>query len=182
MMKDGDQVIRDDRKQKGKIGEDVAAYYLEQQGYRLLERNWRCRSGELDIIALAPQETKPCLMEHDPYTDDPSALGYIDKIDDGIDSRWVSSRSLLHNNATSSSRLQHAMIVIIEVRSRTGHTHGTAAESVDWRKRKQLRETAAVYAHHTGQHELAFRYDVITVQLNHHYQAVALEHCIEAFT
>ncbi len=182
MMKHGDKVIRDNRKQKGKIGEDVAAYYLEQQGYQLLERNWRCRSGELDIIALAPQETKPYLLEDHLYNDDPSAIGYIDEIDDGIGSTWISQHSFLRDSATSSSLLQRAMIVIIEVRSRTGHTHGTAAESVDWRKRKQLRETAAVYAHHTGQHELAFRYDVITVQLNHHYQAVELEHCIEAFT
>ena len=35
----------------GKWGEDVAAEYLVQQGYTLLERNYRCRYGEIDIIA-----------------------------------------------------------------------------------------------------------------------------------
>ena len=36
----------------GRWGEDVAAGHLEQAGLVVLERNWRCREGELDIIAL----------------------------------------------------------------------------------------------------------------------------------
>ncbi|WP_379151268.1 YraN family protein [Paenibacillus sp. sgz5001063] len=39
------------RKQKGADGERAALQYLSSQGYRIIERNWRCRSGELDIIA-----------------------------------------------------------------------------------------------------------------------------------
>lgn len=33
-------------------GEDQAAQYLQAQGYRLLARNWRRRTGELDIVAM----------------------------------------------------------------------------------------------------------------------------------
>ncbi|QTQ11464.1 YraN family protein [Treponema parvum] len=36
----------------GKNGEDRAALYLEQHGFTILDRNWRARSGEIDIIAL----------------------------------------------------------------------------------------------------------------------------------
>lgn len=35
----------------GKYGEDVAAKYLEDRGYEIIERNWRCDLGELDLIA-----------------------------------------------------------------------------------------------------------------------------------
>ena len=36
----------------GKNGEKVALEYLEKQGYTILERNFACRQGEIDIIAL----------------------------------------------------------------------------------------------------------------------------------
>ncbi|MEO7588528.1 MAG: YraN family protein [Arachnia sp.] len=35
----------------GVRGEDIAAQHLEALGWRIIERNWRCPSGELDIIA-----------------------------------------------------------------------------------------------------------------------------------
>lgn len=34
----------------GRRGEEVAARYLRERGITLLDRNWRCREGELDII------------------------------------------------------------------------------------------------------------------------------------
>lgn len=35
----------------GRRGEDEAAYYLIERDVHILERNWRCDSGEIDIIA-----------------------------------------------------------------------------------------------------------------------------------
>jgi putative endonuclease len=35
----------------GKAGEEAAVQYLRQHGYRILERNYRCRFGEIDLIA-----------------------------------------------------------------------------------------------------------------------------------
>ncbi|SHG08815.1 YraN family protein [Streptoalloteichus hindustanus] len=37
--------------QLGRQGEDMAAAHLEQQGFVVLSRNWRCPQGELDIVA-----------------------------------------------------------------------------------------------------------------------------------
>lgn len=39
------------RKALGRYGEDVAARRLREGGMAVLERNWRCAEGELDIIA-----------------------------------------------------------------------------------------------------------------------------------
>jgi len=41
----------DRRRQLGQLGEQVASRYLIAQGYRLLDRNWRCRLGEIDLVA-----------------------------------------------------------------------------------------------------------------------------------
>jgi putative endonuclease len=40
----------DKRKQTGRQGEDIAAAYFAERGYIIIERNWRCATGELDII------------------------------------------------------------------------------------------------------------------------------------
>jgi len=37
---------------KGKIGENLAINFLEKQGFKIIEKNWRfSRMGEIDIIA-----------------------------------------------------------------------------------------------------------------------------------
>ncbi len=35
----------------GRQGEQFAAEYLQRAGYRILDRNWRCADGEIDIVA-----------------------------------------------------------------------------------------------------------------------------------
>jgi putative endonuclease len=37
----------------GTWGESLAAEYLKDQGYEIVERNWRCKQGEIDIVAWA---------------------------------------------------------------------------------------------------------------------------------
>jgi putative endonuclease len=36
----------------GRHGEDLAVSHLEAAGLQVLARNWRCRLGEIDVIAL----------------------------------------------------------------------------------------------------------------------------------
>ena len=44
------------KKQFGNVGEDIAADYLEKNEYIILERNFYCRQGEIDIIARDKKE------------------------------------------------------------------------------------------------------------------------------
>ena len=117
------------RKQKGTAAEQAARLYLCSRGYSIRDCNWRCRSGELDIVA-----------DHE------------------------------------------AGIVFIEVRSRSGSgVQGTAAESVDERKIRQVRNTAQVYLHMQGLQDAAVTFDVIAVQLNADLSIASLQHIREAF-
>jgi putative endonuclease len=42
---------KDPRHSLGRRGEELAAAELIRRGYRLCRRNWRCRAGEVDIVA-----------------------------------------------------------------------------------------------------------------------------------
>ncbi|TVQ95652.1 MAG: YraN family protein [Desulfovibrionales bacterium] len=37
---------------QGQAGEDAAVQLLETLGFQILERNWRCRAGEVDVVCL----------------------------------------------------------------------------------------------------------------------------------
>lgn len=41
----------DSRRRLGQWGENYAASHLEANGYHIIERNWRCREGEVDLVA-----------------------------------------------------------------------------------------------------------------------------------
>jgi putative endonuclease len=44
----------------GREGEQVAVEYLERAGLRVLDRNWRCADGEIDIVAAERQVMVVC--------------------------------------------------------------------------------------------------------------------------
>ena len=44
----------------GREGEQVAVEYLERAGLRVLDRNWRCAEGEIDIVAAERQVMVVC--------------------------------------------------------------------------------------------------------------------------
>jgi putative endonuclease len=41
----------DERHQLGRLGEALAGALLEAAGLRVVDRNWRCREGEIDLVA-----------------------------------------------------------------------------------------------------------------------------------
>jgi putative endonuclease len=119
----------DVRKELGRKAEQAACEHLLKQGFAIVERNWRCRTGEIDIIA-------------------------------------------------SNGKL----LIIVEVRSRSQQAaaFGTPAESVTPRKIKQVRDTAAVYLHRTGQSAANIRFDVVAVTFGSG-EGFVLEHIQAAF-
>ena len=59
------------RKALGELGERWAREYLERNGYRIRETNFRCREGEIDIVA----EHDGCLVFVEVRTKTGSAFG-----------------------------------------------------------------------------------------------------------
>jgi putative endonuclease len=119
----------DTRKLVGTFGEELAVQHLLAAGHRILERNWRCASGEIDIIS--------------EYED---------------------------------------TLIFTEVRTRrlTG-TFGTAAESIQARKQRKVRDIATVYVHRHFSRLPRIRFDAIAVQLNEDGTLHSLQHFANAF-
>jgi putative endonuclease len=74
----------------GQSGERVAMEYLERAGLRILDKNWRCADGEIDIVAAERQ-----------------------------------------------------VLVVCEVKTRSGNRYGTPLEAITRAKRMRLRRLAA---------------------------------------
>lgn len=100
------------RQRVGRAGEAAARSYLQGRGYRVVESNYRCPYGEIDIIAF-------------------------------------------HRNT----------LVFIEVRTRTGSSFGTPAESITAEKLKHLKKAALFYMQSRYGEEAACRFDLVAVRM-----------------
>ena len=121
----GDAPTGSSRLRTGRCGEDLAAAYLEDIGWRILERNWRPEHGlrgELDIIALEPGHAHR----------EPGSESVTDPAQG-----WAGAR-----------------LVIVEVKTRSSLRQGPPAAAVDARKVARLRALAAAWAstHETPPH------------------------------
>lgn len=105
----------------GRHGEQLAVAYLQARGMRVLDRNWRCPDGEIDVVAC-----------------------------------------------------EDHTLVAVEVKTRSGRTHGTAFEAVTEEKVARLRRLATRWRDERC--PLPERFDVIRVDV------VALERFAGTFT
>lgn len=95
----------------GRYGEQLAADYLTAKGMRILERNWRSKKGEIDILA------------HDGDA-----------------------------------------LVVVEVKTRSSRSHGTALESVRPAKLNRLRMLAAQWLAAQQSHFETVRIDIVALE------------------
>ena len=103
-----------DRQARGAAGEDLAVRWYEGQGYEVLERNWRRRQGELDLIVR-----------------------------------------------------RGAMVVFVEVTTRTTDRSGTGAESVLPARQRRIRRLADRWLSEltpaVGRSRVEARFDVVSI-------------------
>lgn len=70
----------------GKWGEEMAAQHLREQGYTILDRDWRLGHRDLDIVARTPDGTTVVFVEVKTRTSD-----VVSRPQDAVDARKVRS-------------------------------------------------------------------------------------------
>lgn len=70
----------------GKWGEEMAAQHLREQGYTILDRDWRLDHRDLDIVARTPDGTTVVFVEVKTRTSD-----VVSRPQDAVDARKVRS-------------------------------------------------------------------------------------------
>jgi len=97
----------------GRAGEDRAARHLESLGYSIVDRNWRCRAGEIDIVATIGRD----LVVVEVKTRSGSGFGHpLEAIDGAKKARlwrlamaWIAE----HRELVQGRRLRFAAIALV---------------------------------------------------------------------
>jgi putative endonuclease len=71
---------------------------------------------------------------------------------------------------------QHGEVIFVEVKTRSSHTFGAPEESITKRKRQKLMQTANAYLSSTGHQGVAWRIDVIAIDVSSDGTVERLEH------
>ncbi|MBD3251841.1 YraN family protein [Candidatus Uhrbacteria bacterium] len=57
-MASQEKEVGDHRRSLGTRGEQYAADFFVERGYQILDRNWRCREGEIDLVIRRGEELR----------------------------------------------------------------------------------------------------------------------------
>lgn len=121
----------------GQKAEEAAAIFLETQGYKILERNYRTRWAEIDIIASHKSVFNQANLS--------------------------SLHNSNQNNTLNQKSSNQETLVFIEVKARNSIKYGLPAEAVSVSKQKKIIYAALHYIREHNIVETKIRFDVIAI-------------------
>lgn len=90
----------DRRRSRGELGEQIAERHLERRGYRVIERNFRTRYGEIDLIAVGARALVFCEVKTRLAAGSAGPAGPLDAIGHGkrrrvrmMAAQWLAARA-----------------------------------------------------------------------------------------
>ena len=119
------------KRELGAWGEEKAAAYLISLGVRILARNWRCRYGEIDIVAFQPD------------------LGAILAVE--VKTRR-SVQAGIPEEAITSEKLQRMRMLIVAWL----HLHGEICRDLHWRELRVQVIAIDLQGARAGEYELRY--------------------------
>lgn len=128
------------KRRYGEIGEDYAVRLLKKNGYQILQRNYKTKIGEIDIIAI------------DPSTRLTKAHGRLER-----------SRKATDPSATSSG--PNGTLVFVEVKTRWSKKYGKPEEAVTKKKLAKIKIVGQQYLRTYENLPKKLRIDVVAIEV-----------------
>ncbi len=137
----------------GALGEDLVAKWLTQSGWNILHRRWRCRLGEIDIIAEGVEGGGRGNIEGES-----GGVGEVKQI-------YLASNSFTSSTPHPTPHTLHPTLAFIEVKTRSaGNWDAGGRDAVTLRKQQKLWRTAQVFlAKYPQKADYTCRFDVAIV-------------------
>lgn len=88
----------------GKWGEDEAASFLEDEGYAIIDRDWKIGRRDLDIIAMSPNEDTLVVVEVKTRTEEE-----YQKPEEAVDKRKMRNLAIAANAYAKECRIDKNM-------------------------------------------------------------------------
>ena len=124
------------KRRDGEIGEDYAVTLLKENGYRILQRNYKSKIGEIDIIAI------------DPSTRSTKAQGRPSATSSG-----------------SSGSESDGTLVFVEVKTRWSKKYGKPEEAVTKKKLAKIKIVGQQYCRTCENLPKKLRIDVVAIEV-----------------
>lgn len=125
---------------KGNLGEAVAENFLKSKGYVFVERNYKCKGSEIDLIFIDPVKRQKKEI--------------IQDINQGTIKKEL-KKSLFN--------LLQNVLVFVEVKFRTNNKFGEAFESVDVKKQQHIIRGAHAFLKENKLENNNIRFDIISI-------------------
>lgn len=132
------------RRKTGTAYEEIAARYLMSKGYRILSHSFRCRMGEIDLIAVDPGRSDNKLSQADGR---------------------CAAENLMMEEAAGDVFPHEGCLVFVEVKYRKTSGSGHPEEAVSFRKQMAISRVSDYYRLQKGiSTDLPCRFDVIAIE------------------
>ena len=146
-------------KELGNLAENLAARFLQDKGYEIIDKNYTRPWGEVDIIAKLPITNNPARRQG---FGGPGKLLITNEKDDNNDDIMVTEN----------------VIIFVEVKANKGDFEGFAPEDrVDERKRDKIAKTALYFLENElGDTDIEWRIDVVAVTFDEKNKKAKIKH------